>query len=75
MESYSTWLKNKELSEKTHYYRIPEKVIDNEFYFLQREVKEMYSSLRAGNDLDIKYWQKLKKLVSDIDKSIKKESI
>lgn len=76
MESYSTWLeRNKLLSENTHYYRIPENVIGNEFYLLQREAKEMYQSLKSGSDLNVKYWEKIKKLVSDIDKSIKKERV
>lgn len=74
MESYSTWLKNKMLSEKT-YYRLPDDVVGNDFYVLQRDLKEMYQSLKSGSDLNIKYWEKIKKLVSDIDKSIKKERV
>lgn len=74
MESYSTWLKNKMLSEKT-YYTLPDNVVGNDFYVLQKDIKEMYESLKSGSDLNMKYWQDIKKLVSKIDKSIKKESI
>lgn len=73
MVSYSEWLKNQTLTEQT-YYTLPEDVIGNDFYVLQKDIAEMYKSLKSGSDLNMKYWQDIKKLVSKIDKSIKKEN-
>ncbi len=58
------------VTEKNEFYRIPEKIINNDFYVFQKEIAQMYKSLKGGNDLNYNYFKDLKKTFEKIEKSI-----
>lgn len=73
MITFREWLREKEvkdLDESKKYYTIPEKIIGNEFFVLQRDLSKLFNSVKSGNDLNITEWNKLKSTFLDIDKSI-----
>lgn len=63
-------LGQEEIVEANEYWSIPEKIIGNEFYTFQKEIAQMYSSLKEGNDLNYNYFKDLKKKFEKIEKSI-----
>jgi hypothetical protein len=71
MKSFKEIASEKEIvSEANEYWRIPEKVIKNDFYVFQKEIAQMYKSLMNGNDLNYNYFMDLKKRFEKIEKSI-----
>lgn len=63
----------KELDE-SKYYIIPEKVIGDELYVLQRELPELYKSVKKGNDVDMKQLKKLKSLLDKVYSSVEEKN-
>lgn len=52
------------------YYTIPNDIIGNELFVFQRDIGKLYSSVKNGNDLDMKNWDRLSKMFNKIEKSI-----
>ena len=62
---------NDALNEKA-YYRLRDTVIDNDFYLLQKQLVFMHGQLKKGDDFDMKAWDRIKKSIKDIEKTIMK---
>lgn len=76
MKSFKEYLSediNKQLSE-AKYYTLPEKVIGDELFVLQREISEFYKSVKGGKDVDVKQLKKLKSMMDKVYSSVEEKS-
>ena len=65
---------SKDQLDEAKYYTLPDKVIGNELYVLQRELPEFYKSVSKGNDVDMKQLKKLKSLLDKVHSSVEEKN-
>lgn len=56
------------------FFRLPEKVIGNEFWSLDRTIRQMLVSMKNGNDFDMESWKQAKDLIRRIDRAVERDS-
>lgn len=76
MKQFKEFLKEdtKAKIDEAKYYTLPEKVVGDELYVLQRELPEFYKSVKKGNDVDMKQLKKLKSLLDKVYSSVEEKN-
>lgn len=60
------------ISESKDFYRLPSRIIKNEFYVLNNVIRDAYGSVKSGNDYNPKMLMEAEELIKKIKKSVVK---
>jgi hypothetical protein len=74
MKDFKKFLnESKDQLDEASYYTLPEKVVGNELFVLQRELSEFYKSVKKGNDVNITELKKMKGMMDKIVSSVEEK--
>ena len=75
MKDFKEFLvESKEELNEAKYFTLPDKVVGNELFVLQRELSEFYKSVKKGNDVNMNELKKMKTMMDKIVSSVEEKN-